>query len=147
MRKFLIAFLLIITIGFTTNAKTYYVSNSGNDNNDGLTTSTPWKTLAKVSSFYGFAAGDDVLFNRDEEYYGRLIINNSGSSGNPITIGAYGSGAMPVITGFSAINSWTNLGNNIWESTNSVSGLPYVNMVVVNGVNTAMGRFPNTGFY
>ena len=138
---------LVVTAGLTVHAETYYVSNAGNDNNDGLTTSTPWKTLAKVSSFYGFVAGDEILFNRDEVYYGRLTINNSGTSGNPITIGAYGSGAMPVISGFITVSSWTNLGNNIWESTNSVSTLPYVNIVVVNGVNTAMGRFPNTGFY
>src|SRR5674476_1069717 len=38
------------------------------------------------------------------------------------------------------------LGGNIWESTNAVSTLPYTNMVVVNGVNTAMGRYPNTGY-
>jgi hypothetical protein len=71
-------------------------------------------------------------------------VNNSGSSGSPITYGAYGSGAKPIITGFTNITSWKSLGGNIWESTDAVSSLPYTNMVSVNGVNTAMGRYPNS---
>ena len=146
MRKFLSVLLLVLTFAFTANAKTYYVSNSGSDNNDGLTTSSPWRTLAKVSSFTSFVAGDAILFNRDDVFYGSLIINNDGSPGNPITIGAYGSGADPVITGFTTVSGWTNLGSNIWESTNAISAASPVNMVVINGVNTPMGRYPNSGY-
>ena len=54
---------------------------------------------------------------------------------------------MPVITGLTTINAWTNLGSNIWESTAAASTLSYTNMVVVNGANTPMGRFPNTGYF
>ena len=75
-----------------------------------------------------------------------MIISRSGSSGKPITIGAYGTGANPVITGFTTVSGWTNLGSNIWESTNAISAASPVNMVVINGVNTRMGRYPNTGY-
>ena len=146
MKKPLTLLFLILICGFAANAKIYYVSNSGNDNNNGMSTTSPWKTLAKVSSFTGFTAGDQILFNRGQIFYGKLIINNSGASGNPITYGAYGSGANPVISGFTNVTSWVNLGGNIWESSSAVSTLSATNMVIINGVNTPMGRYPNTGF-
>ena len=147
MRKFLSTLIVTLLICFTADAKTYYVSNSGNDNNNGLSTTSPWKTLDKVSSFTGFVAGDAILFNRGEVFYGSIKINNSGSSGNPITFGAYGSGAKPVITGFATVNGWTNLGGNIWESSGAVSSLSTLKMVSINSANTPVGRYPNSGTY
>ena len=73
-------------------------------------------------------------------------MNKSGSSGNPIVFGAYGTGANPIITGFTKVSSWKNLGGNIWESVGAVSTLNDCNMVTINGVNTPMGRYPNTGY-
>src|SRR6185312_8423342 len=144
MRSF---FLLLLSFFYlTAEATNYYVSASGNDANNGTSTTTPWKTLDKVNSFTGLVPGDMVLFNRGETFYGSITINKSGISGNPITIGAYGTGANPIITGFTNVTSWTNLGSNIWESTSTVSTLPTCNMVVINGVNTGMGRYPNNGY-
>jgi len=143
MKSFLSTLLLLIIFSQCLPAKTYYVAASGSDNNNGTSTSTPWKTLAKVSSYTGFVAGDQVLFNRGDVFYGMLTITASGTSGNPITYGAYGSGSNPVITGFTSITAWTNKGNNIWESSSAVSTLSTCNMVSVNGTNTAMGRTPN----
>src|SRR5437870_5324703 len=109
--------VLLLIFGLTANATTYYVSNSGNDSNNGTSTSTPWRTLSKVNSFFNsLKPGDNVLLNRGEVFYGKITIGKSGTSTARITIGAYGSGAMPVITGFTDVNSWTNLGGNIWES-------------------------------
>jgi hypothetical protein len=141
---FLIAFTFTV---FSVNAKTYYLSNSsGNDANAGTSPTTAWKTISKLNSFTGLVAGDQVLFNRGEVFYGSLIIRKSGSAGNPIIYGAYGSGQNPVITGFTTVSSWTNLGSNIWESTNSVSSLTSCNIVVISGSNVAMGRYPNSGY-
>jgi len=120
----------------------YYISATGNDLANGTTTGTPWQTLTKVNSTT-FSAGDQILFQRGCTFYGSLTINQSGTTGNPITFGAYGSGANPIITGFTDVTSWLNLGGNIWESTNAVSTLSTCNMVTINGVNTTMGRYPN----
>ena len=140
--------LLFIIPCLTANAKNYYISSgSGNDTNSGTSTTTAWKTIIKLNSFTGLVSGDAVLFNRGETFYGSIIVKKSGSSGNPIVFGAYGTGANPIITGFRTVSTWTNLGNNIWESTNAVSALNDMNCVVINNVNTAMGRFPNTGFF
>jgi parallel beta-helix repeat protein len=147
LRNYFFTCLLVIICGlltFSGYATTYYVSNIGNDSNSGLTTALPWKTLTKVNAFT-FKPGDQILFQRGSTFYGTLTINSSGSSGSPITYGAYGIGTNPVITGFTKIISWTNLGSNIWESTNAVSTLPNLNIVTINGVNTAMGRTPNAG--
>src|SRR5665213_3489094 len=136
--------LSFIIFGFTADAKNYYISNSGNDANSGTDLSTPWQTLNKVNSFKSFSPGDNILFNKGDTFYGSITISNSGTSGNPITFGAYGAGENPIITGFTNVTKWTNLGNNIWKSTDPVSTLSMCNMVVINGVNTAMGRWPNT---
>ncbi len=140
----IIAFLIFSTIASATD---YYISSSGNDANNGLSSSTPWKTIAKVnSSFSTLKPGDRILFNRGDVFYGSLKISKSGLAGSPITISAYGAGAKPIITGFTMVSAWTNLGSNIWESTSAVSTLSTCNMVTINGVNTGMGRYPNTGY-
>lgn len=123
-------------------AATYYMSNSGNDTNTGLTTLQAWATLAKVNAAT-FVPGDQILFERGSTFYGSITVKKSGLAGKPITFGAYGTGANPVITGFTSVTTWKNIGNNIWESANPVSTLETCNMVVINGVNTAMGRYPN----
>jgi len=140
---FTISLTVFFTIfSFSAFATTYYLSSSsGNDNNSGTDPSSPWRTIDKLNS-YNLQAGDNVLFKRGDTFYGGININ-SNNSGSPVNFGAYGSGEKPVISGFTSVTSWTNLGGNIWESTNSVSSLSSLRMVVINGVNTPMGRYPN----
>jgi len=126
---------------FATN---YYFSATGSDAGAG-TQASPYQTITKLNSLTP-SAGDSILFNRGDTFYGSLTISHSGSSGNPIVYGAYGTGSDPIIIGFTTVSSWTNLGSNIWESTSAVSSLSYTDMVVINGINTPMGRYPNTGY-
>ncbi len=80
-------------------ATTYYVAAAGSDTNNGTSSATPWQTIAKVNATT-FAAGDSVLFNRGDVWYGvALVASSSGSAGSPITFGAYGAGANPIIKG------------------------------------------------
>ena len=145
IKKFTILLLLILS--FTANATTYYISNSGNDANNGTSMSAAWKTLNKLNTVFGsLKPGDKILLNRGGVFYGSIAVKKSGTAGSRITIGAYGTGANPVITGFTTVGTWTRLESNIWESTNAVSDLPTCNMAVINGTNTTMGRFPNTGY-
>ncbi|HOV69696.1 MAG TPA: right-handed parallel beta-helix repeat-containing protein, partial [Clostridia bacterium] len=74
---------------------TYYVSTSGNDNNDGLSTSTPWRTLGKVSSIT-FSPGDQILFKCGDTWTGEtLSLNASGaSSSNWVYVSSYGDGSQ-----------------------------------------------------
>ncbi len=77
---------------------TYYVdATNGNDSNPGTSESVPWKTIAKVNSSQ-FQSGDFIIFKRGEIWREQLNVPSSGSPGNPITFGAYGSGNRPITT-------------------------------------------------
>lgn len=147
-------FLLLISFFLVsvTNATTYYISTTSGDDSrtsaQAQSSSTPWKTISKLNSFIAsLAPGDNVLFQRGDVFYGSILITKSGTSTSPITFGAYGSGAAPVISGFTTVSSWTNVGSNIWESAANISTLTSCNIISVNGVNVAMGRMPKTGFW
>lgn len=137
--------LLIVHFSYFSFATIYYVSSAGSGANSGTDTNHTWN-LAKVNATT-FQPGDQILFNRGDTFYGTLNTTASGASGSPIIYGAYGTGANPIITGLTSLTSWTNLGSNIWETTSAVSTFSQLNIVVVNGVNTPMGRTPNTGYY
>jgi len=138
----IIAFLIFTTIA---SAADYYISSSGNDANNGFSSSTPWKTIAKVnSSFSTIKAGDRVLFNRGDTFYGTLNISRSGIASNPITISAYGTGADPIISGFTTLTSWSSSGGGIFKSP--ITSSTTINMVTLDGVPQALGRYPNTGY-
>ena len=74
----------------------YYVSfSTGNDNNDGLSPETAWKTVGKVNGFKDFKLGDGVFFKRGDTWRidGYLSVQNG------VTYSAYGSGAKPKLLG------------------------------------------------
>ena len=78
-------------------AATYYVdATTGSDSDTGLTEDLAWQTLAKVTGA-SFIPGDSILFKKGETWSGGLAISSSGTPGNMITYGAYGSGADPII--------------------------------------------------
>jgi Abnormal spindle-like microcephaly-assoc'd, ASPM-SPD-2-Hydin len=83
---------------------TYYVSNSGNDSNSGISTTSAWKTLAHVvASEPNLRPGDCVLFERGGIWNEELEISNvHGTQTNPITFGSYGTGNLPVLDGGSS---------------------------------------------
>ncbi len=145
MRKILIILFSLCSIkGFSTN---YYIKTGGNDKANGLSDNTAWETIAKVNELWAegtFAPGDSILFKRGNTFYGTIIITESGSDDSPIIIGTYGSGNKPVIAGFSAITDWSVSGGNIYEAPVSYSE-SQTNMVLVNGIQKGMGRYPNTG--
>ena len=85
----------------------YYVSTDGNDDNDGLSSETAWKTIAKVNS-YGFKYGDGVFFKRGDKF--RLTSTLNTALG--VTYSAYGDGEKPVLMG-----SIDASGEDKWEST------------------------------
>ena len=119
MRYILIIFFLVVkSAAFSTD---YYVSNKGNDTNDGLSKETAWQTVAKVNS-QSFQPGDNIFFERGGVWIDeRLLISSSGTENNRITYSAYGEGEKPVFDGVHEVpgwknqSNWTNRGSNVWS--------------------------------
>jgi parallel beta-helix repeat protein len=118
MKKLLIILFLLIAIGL--NATTYYVKTGGSDVAAGTSDALAWATLAKVQST-AFSAGDSILLERGSTFRGSLYKDaESGSAGNYIYFGAYGTGAKPLILGsksLSVTGDWTNDAGNVWKTT------------------------------
>ena len=75
----------------------FYVDCSAGANGTG-TQASPWNNLATVNG-YNYSGGQSILFKRGTTCSGVLWPKGSGSSGSPITIGDYGTGALPIING------------------------------------------------
>lgn len=85
------------------NGRTFYISPTGNNANNGTSPSTPWATYEPT--WGTLIAGDRVLLEGGTTLAGDMIWNTaSGTAAQPIIFGAYGLG-MPQITA--------------WESTNA----------------------------
>ncbi len=136
-------FIALLILGFITSSLTvnnasaakYYISETGNDVNDGLSPSTAWLSLSKVHSYH-FLPGDSVLFKRGDAWRGQLSNNYDGSAdGGYITYSAYGTGPKPKILGsnnLSAPESWVNSSGNIWKSTGMTVSKDCANLVFNN---------------
>ena len=132
MRK--VIFLLFSLIFINVSATNYYVSNMGDDSNDGLSEASAWKTLNKVNTKMSiFNSGDIVAFKGGDEFYGTLNITNK----NGIIITSYGSGKA-IITGGKIITGWSNIGNNIWEASETSK----VHQLFENGEVLSQARYP-----
>lgn len=145
-KKYLYRFLLILITSTICNisiAASYYVSATGSDANNGLSSTTPWQTISKVNSMMStFVAGDQILFKRGDKFYGTLTPSKSGLAGNQIIFGAYGSGNLPIITGKKAITGWSVHSGSIYKANFTDS---LTNLFVSNKLMT-IARYPNTGF-
>jgi len=106
--------------GETYTGKAYYVSNDGDDENDGLTPETAWQSFFKVSYELSqpeetriIQPGDAVFFRRGDTF--RSFDNRLGISIEGITISAYGEGDKPIITGSSENGSGAEKWKLIYE--------------------------------
>ncbi len=88
-----------------------------------------------------FLPGDSALFKRGQVYVGSMTIWASGTTGQPLLIGAYGEGSKPIITGFTIVSDWSQLRSGIYQATSS-SYPARLNVVVVDDVMQGMGRMP-----
>lgn len=87
LMRICLSFLLLVS--FTTFSKTYYVSENGDDNNDGLTVKTAWATTANVNKL-SLQPGDSVLFAAGDVFNSGLVLEQAhGTVSEPIVISTY----------------------------------------------------------
>ena len=92
----------------------YYVSNEGDDNADGLSPETAWKTIERVNqSVNSYKRGDAVLFRSGDTFRGSIELCG-------ITYSSYGEGEKPHLyaSPFNAAEvDWKYEGDNIYSIT------------------------------
>ena len=94
----------------------FYVSSEGDDNYDGLTPESAWRSLKKVNdATLGFA--DTVMFRCGDVFRGSLI-PQSGRAEQPIVYMSYGEGPKPVLEpsfDASTEEDWVKVGRKLWK--------------------------------
>jgi len=149
MKKLTAVLILSATLlGINAHAKTYYFSSSSGDdsrsNTQAQSSSTPWRSLSKLSSFFSsLQPGDAVYFKRGDVFYGSINITKAGTSSAFISFMAYGTGNRPIIAGLSDVTGWTSSGTNLWTSAAISAGQATAMIVLINGTYYPMGRYPN----
>lgn len=126
----------------TYDGTAYYVSNEGNDNNDGLTPETAWASIVRVSNA-DLQSGDAVFFERGDIFRGYLWAKEG------VTYSAYGEGDKPILTtcpeNLSGADKWIlhyegEDGRKIWKYHDMTQ--PYGNMIFNDGEDYASKRYP-----
>jgi len=108
----IISLFAILLLGFSISgfSTIYYVNTAADAGGDGTTQELTgehcaFKTIAQVNAASP-AAGDSILFKKGETWREQLTVPSSGTNGHPITFGAYGDGADPIINGSDIMTTW-----------------------------------------
>lgn len=90
---------------------TYYVDCvNGNNNNSGTSPTQAWKSLSKINDkSFTLKKGENLLLKRGCAWTGPLLVRWSGTADQPITVGAYGMGDLPIIKNSSDNNNPNNV--------------------------------------
>ena len=119
--------LLTLTAMPAACASTFYVDcAAGSDSQDGLSPSSAFGTLAAISS-RTFAPGDRIFLNRGTTCKGIFSAMGSGTPAAPIVLGAYGTGAPPIIDGGSYVSAVWLFNQQGWhiENIDTTGGTRY----------------------
>lgn len=117
---------------------TYYVDINGSDSNNGISLSTPFKTIGRAAQA---ATAGDTVFIRGGTYRETVTPLNSGTNGNEITYRNYNDEEV-VVSGNDLVTGWTLDSGNIYKAPMSWS-LGAGNQVFVNGALMDEARWPN----
>lgn len=122
------------------SATNYYLSNDGNDGNNGKAVAKSWKTIIRLNS-QKLLPGDTVFFKSGDVFSGEVLVQYSGKEKKPIVFTAYGIGNAPVITGTIPISNWQPYKGDILVASTTAT----VYNLYVDGNMQTNARFPNSG--
>ena len=128
----LIGVFVLLALAALAHGATYYVDATlGDDANDGLAGTTggghgPWQSISKVSSLAAtFSPNDSILFKRGETWgCASLTLPTAATAAGPITLGAYGTGADPILSGLHTVD-WFAQGmadGHLWKEDGDETG-------------------------
>ena len=92
------ALTCLASMTIASGATYYFDADGGSDSFSGTSPETAWATLSIVDN-QTFQPGDQILLQRGDFFTGKIYLNgDSGTKENPIVVGAYGTGADPIIS-------------------------------------------------
>ncbi len=123
-------------IGAVPNA--YYLSStSGNDRNDGRSPDRAWQHLWKIyeksTSKDPFQPGDSILLKRGDQWDGQIRLQAQGTAQEPITLGAYGQGAKPLIYGDDQQARWEPVSSHLGIYTTDMGPNSILGSIFLDG--------------
>jgi len=140
--KKILTILILVFFSFSCFGADYFFSSfSGNDVTGNGTQSLPYQTISKLNTLT-LHSGDNIYFQCDGTYYGSLTGNSNG-----VNYLSYGSGAKPIITGFTLITSFTGPVSGVYTSSSAASTLSTCNIISINGNYYSKARLPKNGYY
>jgi K319-like protein len=139
---------MTVTVGPSSPQTNFFfaASGSGTACTSQFSGGTPCAPSYFNTIFPSALPGNSYYFNRGDVFPVELVVGVSGTAGNDITIGAYGTGPDPIIGGMTLLSGATNTSGNLWQFTWSA---PTPQLLSINGVLASKGRSPNqtTGYY
>ncbi|MEK5478028.1 stalk domain-containing protein [Paenibacillus sp. FSL R5-0407] len=108
----------------------YYFSNDGDDQADGRTPATAWKSISKINE-YVFMPGSTIYLDANSVWNEQIRLRGNGQEGNPITLTKYNTtdpNQRPIINGGGTASSPSGI------SLNGTIELYDVNYWVVSGI-------------
>ena len=94
-----ILLFLILLLPSSLIASNYFVDPSSISTIKNGSFSNPWTSIAQVNTgTLNIQPGDSIFFKKNQSYFGRLNVNNSGTITNPIVYTTYGQGQPPIFT-------------------------------------------------
>lgn len=101
----------------------YYVSNTGDDQNSGTGQATPWRTIERVNRALREGAmqdGAEVLFQRGGVFFGEIVARTDelgAIAENRVLLSGYGDGPRPTISAYKILDSaeaWREVQPDVW---------------------------------
>lgn len=116
----IICLLLVFCLNTLAQNKTYYISHTGNDANDGSSIASAWLSFSNANNI-NLKPGDKILLEGGQNFTGTILLNSSdaGTETNPVLISSYG-------TGRAIINAL----NSAAVSINNVGGIRISNLIM-----------------
>jgi len=142
MRKIFLPILIMCSV--LSHATNYYVSNNGNDQDNGKTPERAFASIDRVNQLR-LRPGDKVLFERGGIFTGGIILMNSGKPDKPIVISSYGDTSLskPLISGSIAISEWKEEKEGLYSAHVSSR----VKHLYSGDQYLQQARLPNKGYF
>ena len=141
MKIFAYLILIILTKSFI-SASNYYVAVSyGDDTNNGLSISTPFKTIGKAASIM---SSGDKCYIRQGRYHETISIDNlDGTSIAPVIFTNYNNERVVIDGTIPITSTWTQVGSsNLWRTKLTQD----IWQLFINWEEQVMARWPNAKF-